>query len=72
MGPGDAEAREAAFDSLMESVRREGGEAFRSGVAKEDCPYDGHPEPHMRTSWVGGWAEAALGLDEPFASGPFR
>jgi ribosome modulation factor len=62
--PMEAVLRQMAFDDHLESIRREGAEAFRAGLSREDCPYLDHPEPHFRATWIGGMAEAALGLDE--------
>ena len=61
----EAERRQLAFDDRMEAVRREGASAQRAGLTREDCPYVAPEDRQSRTSWIGGWAEAALGIDEP-------
>ena len=68
-GMNEAERRQLAFDDRMDAVRREGASAQRAGLTREDCPYAAPEERQSRTSWIGGWAEAALGIDEP-ALGP--
>jgi len=41
---------------------KKGAAAHRSGISKDASPYKTDKEPHTHKSWVGGWAESALGL----------
>ena len=61
----EAERRQLAFDDRMEAVRREGAAAHRAGLTREECPYAAPEDRQSRTSWIGGWAEAALGIGDP-------
>lgn len=56
----DAIRRHNEFEDRLELVRQEGAQAFADGLGRDACPYLDHPEPHYRTSWIGGWAEASL------------
>lgn len=53
-------ASQNAFDARMEGIRQEGVAAFSCGASKESCPYQGGSQE--RTAWVGGYAEASLGI----------
>jgi ribosome modulation factor len=59
-----AERNQFDFDARMQGVREEGWNAHRAGLSREDCPYVTPAMAQERTTWIGGWAEAALGLDD--------
>ncbi len=60
----EAEARQVAFDAMLDRVTEEGRQGHADGIVREDCPYLGHPEPHVTCAWLGGWALSALGCPD--------
>lgn len=57
-----------AFDERMARIRQEGSRAQAAGTPKEDCPHP--PGTQERTAWIGGWAEASLGILDDMPQAP--
>jgi ribosome modulation factor len=62
-----SERRQIDFDARMALHRLEGATAHRAGLGRGDCPYVSPEDAQMRTAWIGGMAEAALGFGEASA-----
>jgi len=64
----EAEARQNAFEETLERIETEGAQAYEDGLGREANPYVDHPEVHYARAWTGGWAQACLGIWQPYKS----
>lgn len=57
-----SERRQIDFDARMALHRLEGATAHQAGLGRADCPYLSPDDAQLRSAWIGGMAEAALGF----------